>query len=320
MNRLLVVVSGAVTLTAGAVYVRSAVREARPQMVSWLAWTALLLVGATSSLSMGQLPSGVYVLACAAMCAAVVVIVFRRGTWKTGPLGWACLAGAAAGLLLLTVVRSPSAATAITVAVDFIAYIPTGVHAWQEPREEPWTAFAGFAAGAALALAAAGWTSFPAMGWGSMPAIAYPLYLAAADTVVAAMILGRRAALRQADMPARPAAGPLPPALVSEWVQPEGPPLWPGEAAGEPLDRPVSVPLPPCPDDGLRWYERPDWYATVRLSGLLPELTEIAGRAWVLDTIRWAQEQAASMCLGHHRHGCRECAPAALRCLRPGGP
>ncbi len=303
MNRLLVVVSGAVTLTAGAVYVRSAVREARPQMVSWLAWTALLLVGATSSLSMGQLPSGVYVLACAAMCAAVVVIVFRRGTWKTGPLGWACLAGAAAGLLLLTVVRSPSAATAITVAVDFIAYIPTGVHAWQEPREEPWTAFAGFAAGAALALAAAGWTSFPAMGWGSMPAIAYPLYLAAADTVVATMILGRRAALRRADVLTRPAAGPLPPSPLWEWVQPAGAPLWPAEEAGDPL-----------PEDGLRWFERPEWHEALRMS---------ARREAVQRAALVVQDRATWLCTTHRRGWCRECARYPrpwLRSPAAGGP
>ena len=58
----------------------------------------------------------------------------------------------------------------------------------------------------------------------------------------------------------------------------------------ETLARPVSVPLPP--DDGLRWYESPAWYAAVRLSGLLPDLAEIAGRAWILDTVRWVQEQA----------------------------
>ena len=115
---------------------------------------------------------------------------------------------------------------------------------------------------------------------------------------------------------------------------PEGSPLWPGEAElieefyeeterrDDPLIRPVAGPVPPGPDDGLRWYERPDWYATVRISGLLPDLAEIADRAWVLDTVRWVHGQAVSMCLGHHRYGCRECAPAALRCLRPapGGP
>lgn len=184
MNRLLTVASGAVTLAAGGTYVRSAIREAEPQMVSWLAWTALLVIGACSSLADGQVPAAVYVLACAAMCAAVVVLVIRRGTWRPGPFGWACLAGATAGLVLLVFARAPSLAVAVTVAVDLIAYLPTIRHAWQEPGEEPWAAYALFAAGAALALAVADLHVFAA--------VAYPLYLLIADTGVAVVIVARR--------------------------------------------------------------------------------------------------------------------------------
>ena len=186
MNRLLVTASGVITLAAGAVYVRSAIREAEPQIVSWLVWTALLVIGACSSLAGGQVPAAVYVLACAAMCAAVVLLVIRRGTWKPGPLGWACLAGAVAGLVLLIFTRAPSLTIAVTVAVDFTAYVPTMAHAWRAPGEEPWAAYALFAAGAALALAAADRHVFTA--------VAYPLYLLIADTAVAVMIAGRRAA------------------------------------------------------------------------------------------------------------------------------
>ena len=89
----------------------------------------------------------------------------------------------------------------------------------------------------------------------------------------------------------RPVAGPVPP---SDWVEPKGPPLWPG-TAGDP------------PDSDLRWFEHPDWKMTLDVSFLLPDLARITGRAWLLDTLRWTQEQATSMCLDHHRAGCRQC-------------
>ncbi len=184
MTRLLVIASGGITLAAGAVYARSVIREAEPQVVSWLVWTALLVTGAVSSLDSGQVPAAVYVLACAAMCAAVVVLVARRGSWRPGPLGWACLAGAAAGLVLLVYARAPSLVLGITVAVDFIAYLPTVAHAWREPHEEPWIAYGLFAGGAALALAAADLHVFTA--------VAYPAYLAVADAAVTVLILARR--------------------------------------------------------------------------------------------------------------------------------
>jgi hypothetical protein len=135
--------------------------------------------------------------------------------------------------------------------------------------------------------------------WHTPAGWVYPVYLCAGDGAAAVLIVARR------QVTARPLTRLLPP-LLSEWVYPEGPPLWPETADDDPLPRP----LPPCPDDGLRWYEHPDWSAAVRVSGLLPDLTEIAGRAWVLETVRWAQEHPASMCLGHKRAGCRECTGA----------
>ena len=184
MTGLLTAASVVVTLAAGVLYVRAALQEARPKMVSWLGWTALLVIGAVSALEEGQVPAAVYILACAAMCAAVVLLVWRRGGWALAWLDRVSLAGVTAGLVLLAAARSPGWATGVTVAVDAAAYVPTAVHAWQEPGEEPWPAYALFAAGAGLSLAAAHVLAFTA--------VAYPAYLLAADTAVMTVILARR--------------------------------------------------------------------------------------------------------------------------------
>jgi hypothetical protein len=183
VSRALVIASAVITLAAGVLYLREALREARPQMVSWLGWTALLVIGAISALDSGQVPAAVYLLSCAAMCAAVIAATARRGQWSLTWLDRVCLAGVVAGLAALLAFRSPVTATWITVAVDAAAYVPTAVHAWRQPAEEPWLAFAGWSAGAALSLAAAHVLAFTA--------VAYPGYLLAADSAVTVMILAR---------------------------------------------------------------------------------------------------------------------------------
>jgi hypothetical protein len=58
------------------------------------------------------------------------------------------------------------------------------VHAWRKPHEETWSAYALYAAAAWLALAVAD--------FGVFAAVAYPAYLAVADTAVTGIILARR--------------------------------------------------------------------------------------------------------------------------------
>ena len=188
MTGLLVLASGIITLAAGAVYMIHARREHGPKVASFIAWTALTAVGAVSSLAAGQIPAAVYLLADAAMSAATIALIVRRGDWAPDPLDWVCLAGAAAGLALLVLARSPALATAATVIADLFAVVPVTVHAWRRPREEPWAAFAGWAAGAALALIAA-----LAAGQYGITAIAYPAYLLLATGAVAVILLARRA-------------------------------------------------------------------------------------------------------------------------------
>lgn len=180
---MLTAASAAVTLIAWALYVRSALSgDARPQAPSWAAWGALLIAGSAAALSAGQVPAGTYGLACAAACVTVAVLAVRGG-WQVTRTDAACLAAAAAGLALLAVVRSPGWAVALTAGADLAAYLPTLAHAWRDPRGEPWPAYALYAAGAALALAAV-------RSW-SFTAAAYPAYLLAADAAVTVMILAR---------------------------------------------------------------------------------------------------------------------------------
>jgi hypothetical protein len=72
-------------------------------------------------------------------------------------------------------------AVAVSVATDFLAYLPTFHHAWVKPEEEPWLPYAMFGAAAAMVLWVADF---------SVPAgVIYPVYLFAADAAMVVMIL-----------------------------------------------------------------------------------------------------------------------------------
>jgi len=74
-----------------------------------------------------------------------------------------------------------SLAVAVSVATDFLAYLPTFRHAWLRPGEEPWIPYAMFGAAAGLVLAVADFRV--------MAGVIYPTYLFAADAAMVIMIL-----------------------------------------------------------------------------------------------------------------------------------
>jgi len=88
---------------------------AKPQVVSWAVWAALLAIGSAAALSSGQVPAAVYGGLCACVDALVAVLALRWADLALRRLDFLCLAGAVAGLVLLATVRAPAAAVAVSV-------------------------------------------------------------------------------------------------------------------------------------------------------------------------------------------------------------
>jgi hypothetical protein len=127
-------------------------------------------------------------------------------------------------------------AVAVSVATDFLAYLPTFHHAWRRPGEEPWLPYAMFGA-AALVLFVADFRV--------LAGVIYPAYLFAADAAMVIMILAspHRAAAspsasRWGTVPAEPpmrlSAGSAQwrPLTGKDWRQPDLMP--PGGSGGRP--------------------------------------------------------------------------------------
>jgi hypothetical protein len=184
----LTVASSALTAAAALPYILDIVHgRARPRVASWGIWTVVQAVGAVSAFSAWQLPGACYTVFCAAGCAAVVFLGWRHGSRDFGPLDAVCVALAAEGVALLAVAAALprlvplSWAVAVSVATDFLAYLPTFRHAWLKPDEEPWLPYALFGAAAGMVL----WIA----DYRILAGVIYPMYLFAADAAMVVMIL-----------------------------------------------------------------------------------------------------------------------------------
>jgi hypothetical protein len=131
-------------------------------------------------------------------------------------------------------------AVAVSVATDFLAYLPTFHHAWNRPGEEPWLPYAMFGAAAALVLFVADFRV--------LAGVIYPTYLFAADAAMVIMILASphhaaplpsasRSRTFRADPPMRLSAGSAQwrPVTGKDWRQPDLPGGFWGGVPSQPM-------------------------------------------------------------------------------------
>ena len=182
------VLGSALTAAAALPYILDIARgRAQPRIASWSIWTVVQAIGTASAFSAGQLPTACYTLLCAAGCAAVVFLGWQYGSREFGRLDAVCVTLAAEGVALLAVATwvpgfiPVSWAVAVSVATDFLAYLPTFHHAWRRPEEEPWVPYAMFGAAAALVLLVTDYRV--------LVGVIYPTYLFAADAAMVIMIV-----------------------------------------------------------------------------------------------------------------------------------
>jgi hypothetical protein len=185
LHFLLLSLSAGLTLLALLPYAIGIVAgRVRPNIASWLIWTALTAIATAAELMTGEITAAVITLAATIATGMVVLLGLRYGYTAFGRLEWFCLVGGGVGLLGWLLLNNASFAVVITVSVDLIGGIPTVLHAWQKPGEEEWRTFALSALGAACGIAA-----LNTFTWISLP---YPGYLFAMNLFLAIVIMVRR--------------------------------------------------------------------------------------------------------------------------------
>lgn len=174
-------------------YIRALLKgQVRPRLVSWGVWAVLAGVMTFAALMVGEVQSALLTGVTAAACATVLILGWRQGSRTMARLDWLCLIGALVGLAVFIVMKDPFLALAVSVAVDAIAFIPTLVHAWNDPEEESLLCFAAAAVGelfVVVAIVGAGPT---------VAGLLYPIYAVLFNgAVVAILVAGRRAAMAE---------------------------------------------------------------------------------------------------------------------------
>jgi hypothetical protein len=178
----LLVLSSLITVVAVIPYL-NAVAQGRdkPKIATWIVWAALAWVGAAASLANHEIPATVFTFTTGLESAAVAVLGYRYGDRKFSKLDIGCLIAASFGLLMLLVLKSPTAAVITVICTDTIGTIPTWVHSWRKPYEETWITYVAFLFSEIIVLALADLSVFTAY--------AYPVFYFIEDGTLAAFIL-----------------------------------------------------------------------------------------------------------------------------------
>jgi hypothetical protein len=159
----------------------------KPRLVTWATWSTLTGVAAAGAFADGQIASGIFALLGSLSTGFIVVAGLRYGDRSFAKLDILCLMGVIAGLGLWLMLDSPAIAIWAAIAIDFVGFVPTFIHAWQKPHEETASTFVIVALGAAVTVGA-----IVSSGAHSVTAIGYPLYVTVSMGGCAAVILTRR--------------------------------------------------------------------------------------------------------------------------------
>lgn len=169
-----------------ACYLRAVARgETRPSRTTWLIWAPLAWLTVASSIDAGAGATLVKLVASALGVTAIAALAWFRGTTGRTPSDLACLALAAAGAGLWSVLDDPVLGLALFLAADVAGAVPTLRDTWRDPRKEaaaPWLlGLAGSALNVALVDAAA-WSAGGFAIWG------VAVYLVAINACILALI------------------------------------------------------------------------------------------------------------------------------------
>ena len=188
MAEMLILLSALVGASAFYPYIKSTIAgTVRPQLVTWSIWTVLSGVLTISLLQQNEVAAAALSAQALIGCGLVVMFGWRRGHVQLTKLDVLCLVGAVVGISALVLMRDPTVAIFVAVAVDAIAFIPTFRHAWANPDEESATTFTLSAIAAMLALTVA------IMHHAKLDGIIYPIYsLVFNGATVAILLISRQ--------------------------------------------------------------------------------------------------------------------------------
>jgi hypothetical protein len=177
--------AGATSLAAIAPYIRDVFRgTTRPHRGSWLIWSVLSIVALASQLADGATWSIVMVVVQALITGLVFLLSISRGVGGVSRSDVAIIAIAGLGVVAWAVSSTPVVATSSTIFADMLGIGLMTPKTWRDPRSET---FATYVLGGV-----SGVLSAFAVGKLDVSLLIFPLWIALASSIIAAVIAARR--------------------------------------------------------------------------------------------------------------------------------
>ena len=175
-------------------YLRSVLRsETRPSRTTWLIWTPLAWLTVAVSIDAGAGATLAKLVASALGVTAIAALALFRGTGGRTGSDFLCLALTCVGVGVWSLLDNPVIGLAMFMIADVAGAAPTLRDTWHDPRKEapePWLlGLAGSAVNLTLVDPSA-W----AAGFGGFAIWGFPVYLAALNAGILALIARRRLA------------------------------------------------------------------------------------------------------------------------------
>lgn len=144
MLQYLVLFGAAVNLLGTGIYLRDILRaKTRPNLVSWVLWSAAPLIATAAALASGVrwavLPT--FMIGFGPLLVIIVAFYKHRTLWHPTKFDYVCGALSLAALILWVLTQQPNLAILLAISSDALAAMPTLYKAWMYPETESGPAY-----------------------------------------------------------------------------------------------------------------------------------------------------------------------------------
>jgi len=171
-------------------YTRSILRgNTKPQRMTWLIWTVLILIAFFSQLAKGASWSLLLTAGDGIAILFTFILSIKYGVEGFRKIDIISLAGAGLSLLLWYFTKEPAVALFLIILIDIIGLNLTIQKAWKNPETENWVGWAMCGVGGLFGILAVGSYNFILL--------AYPIYICFINSLMAIIILARSRILKK---------------------------------------------------------------------------------------------------------------------------
>lgn len=177
--------SGILMMLSVIPYARSILKgNTKPQRITWLIWTILILIAFFSQLAKGATWSLLLTAGDAIAILITFILSIKFGVGGFRKIDILSLVGAGVSLLLWYLTNEPAVALFLIILIDIIGVNLTIIKTWKNPETENWVAWAICGVGGFFGILAVGSFNFVLL--------SYPVYICLANSIIAIIVIIRK--------------------------------------------------------------------------------------------------------------------------------